>query len=110
MADKKEKKEFQVDEWNALNSSTIESVRFNVGDTLDVRFKGAKEGKFYRYDGVNHKTWDDFMNAKSPGKFCGSVIQPKYGCSLHHADGSLIKLVKVVARQEKAEVDEKARA
>ena len=59
-----------------VTSSQVKAIGHDPAtNTLTVQFH---TGSTYTYDGVDAKTYDAMLNAKSIGKFLGAEIKGKY--------------------------------
>ena len=63
-----------------LNSSQIEEVRYEPGETeLYVKFK---RGSWYKYKTVPEEVYEGFLVAPSAGKYLAESIKGKYQCAM----------------------------
>ncbi len=59
-----------------IDSSAIASVGYDAGrETLEVEFRS---GNVYRYFGVPEEVYEDFLRARSKGRYFGSFIRGRF--------------------------------
>ena len=59
-----------------VDSSAICSVGYDpASETLEVEFQS---GNVYRYSGVPEEIYEDFLQARSKGRFFGTFIRGQY--------------------------------
>lgn len=62
-----------------VSSSNIASIGYD--DSTSALFVQFNHGGTYKYSGVPHDVYEDFLSAGSPGSFFASDIKGQYGYS-----------------------------
>lgn len=69
----------KLPEMHPVESSNLEAAGFEgVSNTLYVRFKRANGGATYRYSGVPHHVYQEFLEAERPGQYFAANIRDKF--------------------------------
>ena len=76
---KMSKRERTMPKWERIDSSCVDSVAYE-SKTRELKVK-FPSGVVYLYEGVEPKTYQNFIDSPSKGRFFNSVIKPKYNAS-----------------------------